>query len=35
MPDSWDSLFARAADYDVDEATIVDALREVREADDA
>lgn len=31
---TWADLFDRAADYDVDEETVVDALREHRDADE-
>lgn len=31
MPESWKSLFARAAAFDVDEAAIRDALEERRD----
>lgn len=31
MPERWDSLFARAAEYEVDEAAVRAALAEVRD----
>lgn len=34
MAESWDDLFDRAGDYDVDEARIREALERVREGSD-
>jgi hypothetical protein len=31
MPERWESLFARAAEYEVDEAAVREALTEVRD----
>ena len=31
MPERWESLFARAAEYEVDEAAVREALAEVRD----
>lgn len=31
MPESWESLFARAAAFDVDEEAVTEALAEVRD----
>jgi len=31
MPESWESLFARAAEYEVDESAVVDTLSAVRD----
>jgi hypothetical protein len=32
MPERWESLFARAAPFDVDESDVTEALAEVRDA---
>ena len=31
MPERWESLFARGAEYEADEAAVRDALAEVRD----
>ena len=31
MPESWESLFTRAAAFDVDEEAVTEALAEVRD----
>lgn len=31
MPERWESLFARAAEYEVDEAAVRETLAEVRD----